>query len=240
VRAEDGRSDARRGGPIALRDLVLAAGLLVVIVLTAVLVRSALDDQPSRTSSSGRPGPRIPAPPASAPDVGSFVESRVSANGDVHVRQWVRSKKPLFAVRLEMPAVPAGERVPRATDMVVASDQALLNRPVTVTSAGQRLFFSTPPRRVYLSYTLKGAVVMSPSAPGRALARATAMHLDYSPRTGPSRVTLLSNKVLSMACSDSPVAAPHPCGKPGEQGWSVLLKGDARDDTVVAQIDLES
>jgi hypothetical protein len=151
----------------------------------------------------------------------------------------VRSPSPLFAVRLEMPAVPSGQRVPRATKVVVASDQALLNQPGFVGSTGQRLFFNAPPKVVYLGYTLKGAVEMSPSVPGRALARATAMHIDYSPLAGPTRVTLVSERVLSMACSDSPVSEPRPCGKPGEGRWSVLLKGKDRTDMVVAQVDLK-
>jgi hypothetical protein len=44
--------------------------------------------------------------------------------------------------------------------------------------------------------------------------------------------------VLSMACQSSPLEAPRPCGAPGKGGWSVLLKGDARSDSVVAQVDL--
>ncbi len=165
------------------------------------------------------------------------------ANGQVQVRQWVRSPKPMVAVRLEMPAAPGAQRLPRATKVVVASDQALLNRPATVGARGQRLFFSAPPQVVYLSYTLTGAVDRSPSVPGRALVRVTALHITYSPRVGPSRVTLVGDrglsKVLSMACSNSPASAAHPCGKPGKGRWSVLLTGKNRTDTVVAQVDLK-
>ncbi len=236
----DRERDDRSRRPISARDLVLVASLLVVLVLTAVLVRSALKDQPAGTEASGGSSGRIPTPPAAAPEVGSYVESRVAANGDVRVRQWVRSRSPLLAVRLQMDALPAADRSPKATDVVVDSDQTLLNRPTSITSTGQRLFFSSPPRVVYLSYTLKGAVDISPSVPGRALARATAIRLDVSPMTGPSRVTLVSNEVLSMACSQSPVGAPAPCGKPGKHRWSVLLTGDKRDDTVMAQVNLKS
>jgi hypothetical protein len=223
---------------LSARDVALVACLLIVLVLTAVLVRAALKER-SATTAQRPVAKSIPNPPPAAPKQGSYVESRVAANGTVRVRQWVRSRNPLFAVRLEMPAAPGGDRVPRATNVVVTSDQALLNQPAFVGSTGQRLFFNAPPKVVYLSYILKGAVDMSPSVPGRALARATSMHIEYSPLAGPTRVTLVSAKVLSMACSDSPVSDPRPCGHPGDGRWSVLLKGKNRTDTVVAQVDLK-
>ncbi len=234
----DHSASKRLRGFVEARDLVLAASLLVAIVLTAVLAYAASQGQRSPIPVAGNPGVAVPAPPAAAPNVGSYTESRVAANGDVRVRQWVRSPEPLSKVRLQMPAVSGVERLPEATNVVVASDQELLSRPRMVTSKGRRLLFSAPPRVVYLSYTLKGAVVISPSARGRALAQATGMHIAYHPRTGPSRVTVISDKVLSMACSDSSVATPRPCGVPGKHRWSILLHGDARNDTVVAQVDL--
>jgi hypothetical protein len=229
--------DNRSRGPIPMRDIALVVSLVVVVILTAVLVRSALRQPAATTADQPVRSSPVPAPPEEAPKVGSYVESRVAADGDVQVQQWVRSSTPLFAVRLEVPAVP-GRRLPTASRVTVLGDQDILNPPTSVGVTGHRLFFNAPPRVVYVKYTLQGAIERSPSVPGRALVRATALQIVYSPLDGPSRVSLAAKKVLSMACQSSPLEAPRPCGGPGKGHWSVLLKGDARDDSVVAQVNV--
>jgi hypothetical protein len=231
------RPGTRQRRPIPFRDVALLVSLVVVVILTAVLVRSA-HEGPGATTADQPVRARVPEPPAAAPTVGSYVETRVTKNGVVHVRQWVRSATPLSAVRLEVPAVRGQALLPTATHVVVVGDQEILNPPDTVGLTGRRLFFDARPRQVYLTYTLQGAVERSPSVPGRALVRAAALQVVYSPLDGPSRVTLVAKKVLSMACQSSPLEAPRPCGAPGKGGWSVLLRGDARSDSVVAQVDL--
>ncbi len=231
------RPGRRQRRPIPFRDVALLVSLVVVVILTAVLVRSA-QEGPGATTADQPVRARVPEPPAAAPTVGSYVETRVTKNGVVHVRQWVRSATPLSAVRLEVPAVRGQALLPTATHVVVVGDQEILNPPDTVGLTGRRLFFDARPRKVYLTYTLQGAVERSPSVPGRALVRATALQVVYSPLDGPSRITLVGKKVLSMACQSSPLEAPRPCGAPGKGRWSVLLKGDARSESVVAQVDL--
>jgi hypothetical protein len=229
-------------GPVPVRDIALVVGLLVVVAFTAVLVRSALRGPPETTVAAQAQETRsdVPRPPAEAPRAGTYVESRITADGDIRVRQWVRSPTPLFQVRLEMPSIVGGRRVAPPTDVFVTGDQAILNQPGTVGPEGRRMFFNAPPRVVFVSYTLEDAVDRSPSAPGRVLARATALQVIHGPQVGPSRITLLGKKVLSMACASTPGAELRPCGEPGPGTgrWSVLLKGAERNATVVAQVDL--
>jgi hypothetical protein len=229
-----------------VRDALLIGCLALVVALSILyIVRPIIPHNGSGSATGGtsttqtaRPGAAaVPQPPPAAPEVGSYVESRIGANGDVLVRQWIRSPKALSGIRLEVPVVPGGSKI-RATGLSVAADRSAVAAPKVVGASGRQLHFDKPAKAVYVRYTLHGVVERSPSVPGRALARLTMLHVGYSPRTGPSLVTLLNAKVLSTACASTPSAVPRPCGAPEKGAWRVVLHGADRSDAVMAQVNL--
>jgi hypothetical protein len=239
--AAEADSDERKS--TLVRDLLLLAGLILTVVITVFLVRSQF-----RSPDTGKPthsGASSPVPhrldqrpPPAARDFGSYVESRIAADGDVHVTQWIQNEEPLSTIELEVPPQPDGSRSARATGLSVAADREVVDVPDTVDADGRRLRFDTPATVVHLRYTLHGLVERSPSAPGRALIRATALKVGYGHRSGPVRIVVINDKVLSAACSASQTAAPRPCGAPADGRWNVVLHGRHRTDSVMAQVDL--
>ena len=229
--AVDDEARRRLGRRIATAvvGLLLLALIVVILVLESRGPESVADGGVSAARSD------VPEPPAGAPAVGTYVETRVTGDGDVVVRQWIRSASPLFGVLISIPPLPGGAGGLTATDVVVSADEAVLNQPDTVGTRGKRVFFAAPPELVLVRYTLRDVVEESPSVPGRAFVRLTAVRVAHSPRTGPTRVAVVGD-VLSLACVATPLAAPRPCGAPGEGRWTVLLKGAARGNVVTAQL----
>jgi hypothetical protein len=235
--SSDEPSDRRR---VSGRALVAGAAILALLAVTAVLVRAAVirPDPATVQASPTQTRAAVPPAPAGAPEEGSFSESRVTANGEVRVQQWVRSSAPMFGLRLATPPGLVGPGPTKVTDLFVASNQSVLNQPTTLGPLGHRLFFDAPPVLVYVRYTLRGAVDLSPSVPGRALARATALDVLRSPQTGPSQVTVVGDGIRSVACASPGTGVLTPCGTEGKGRWTVLLRGAAREAAVVAQVDL--
>ena len=227
------------------RQTVIALCLLILVVVNVLLVRSALqrdtdpagpvgDDDNAPAGRSTGNSFVVPSPPPAAQEFGSYARSRVTQDGQVRVRQWIQSSRPLDGIRLEMPSLPDGSRA-RVTNVLVAADEVVVDTPRTLDASRQRLSFDAPARSVYVRYTLDGVVERSPSVPGRALIRATA--LDVRPRSGPSRITVVGEDVLSTSCAPTP-ATPRPCGEPAKGRWVVVLRGADRADTVMAQVNL--
>lgn len=235
----------RRGprpiGDFLLWDVLLAAGVVVTVVFCVlIVVRSQVDHSGSGTAVGGSGGRGVRLldgePPRETPKVGSYTESRIAANGEVRVTQWIRSRRPLLGVRLRIPNVPVAESV-RATGLLVAADGTTLDEPKTLGPSGRQISFDTPARVVHLSYTLSGVVERSSSVPGRALARVTALDTSYHPHKGAARLTVISHKVLSTACAATATSALRPCGTPSDNGhWTVVLHGAERGDSVAAQV----
>ncbi|QWZ06870.1 hypothetical protein KRR39_15250 [Nocardioides panacis] len=228
--------------PAALGDgggrWAVLAVLLAVVVLTYVGLRAG-----PGLGSDGAAGPAPQdalgtRPPATLPAVGSFVESRIGADGRVHVVQWVRSGTPLRGLDLGLPAVPTVSRSVRAVDVRVTADGRPVPGPGTVGGPGAHVALPDAATTVAIRYTLEGLVERSSSARGRALVQATALEVRYGDRRGPTRVQVVSPGVLSLACVDATSTLPRPCGSPGSGRWNVELRGDAREDAVQAQVDL--
>jgi hypothetical protein len=237
--ASDDDDDERRR-ELPVRTVMLVLAVLCLVLVTAVLVRMALRDSapaPSEVAKRGRT--TVPAPPAGTPRYGSYVEARATGDGDVRVAQWIRSPTQLLGVQLSLPAVSGGSGSISASRLSVVADQSVLNDPTTVHTSGRRLFFSAPPTMIYLRYTLHGVAVRSPSVAGRALLRATALDVGYTPQTGPSEVVLVGDNVLSASCVAPAVSTPRPCGDAGKGRWDVTLKGHHRADSVMAQVNLD-
>jgi hypothetical protein len=178
-------------------------------------------------------------PPAQLPLAGSYVDSRILANGDIRIDQWVRTRAPISSVELVVPHGEGPGGAPRATDVDVVNELGDHSVRATVgTSATYRLTY--PSLIVRVRYTLVGAVVRSPSAPGRALARFTSGDLVFSPEVdGPERVRIRAPEVLNVACrAPSPATGPRPCGQPAGTSWQVELHGADRADQVSAQVNL--
>lgn len=224
----------------AQRDLVLRVAVAVVALVVVVETVLLLARNPSWDAESGQDvagvRSRVPGPPAKAFSRGSYVESQVTADGNVTVKQWVQSKTPLKRLDLALPALADTTGTVRATDVLVAADRVVLDRTGTVDATGRRVDLGGPTAVVYLRYTLRGLVDRSASARRRALAQALA--LDVRPLTGPSRVVVVGGNVRSVACTRSQGAEPRPCGAPTTDGWRVLLRGPRRSSVVQAQVEL--
>lgn len=178
--------------------------------------------------------------PAALPLIGSYVETTILADGRLEVSQWVRSPKPITALRVSAPYSVEVDKQLEASDVEVVADGVLGAGVSTVTSSTPWTYYFPPATLVRLSYQLDGVVERSPSAPGRALVRPTALSVDHKFKRGPQRVQIDGVKVLSLSCDPmgSSLALPRPCGEPARSGWTVALRGSHRDDQVVAQVDL--
>lgn len=225
-------------GPQDRQGLLLRVAIaliaLVVIAEAFVLLARERDDAGSADLADVRS--RVPEPPLDAFSTGSYVESRITAEGKVRVKQWVQSREPLSRLNLELPALPTQARSARATNLLLAADRVVVDRTGTVDTTGRLVTFDSPASVVYLRYTLEGVVQRTPSARRRALAWALA--LDVRPLTGPSRLVLVDDDVLSVACARRQGAAPRRCGAPTTEGWRVRLRGPRRSSLVQAQVQL--
>ena len=225
-------------GPVDSGRWAALAVALVLGVVTYVGLRAGLDlggDSPQDQAASSALGTR---PPATLPAVGSYVESRIRADGRVDVVQWVRSGTPMRGLDLGLPTLATVSRSVRAVDVRVTADGRRVRGPGTVTVPGAHVALPDAATTVAIRYTLEGLVERSSSARGRALVQATALQVGYGDRRGPTRVRVVSPGVLSLACVDATSGLPQPCGSPGSGRWNVELRGDARADAVQAQVDL--
>lgn len=221
----------RRRPPAAVLAALAGVG---VLVLGAVLLLRGQDGSPQ---ASG-PGPDLSVPgedpPAVVAEPGSYARSRILDDGEIRVSQWIRGASALSGVDLRLPAHPPRDGA-RATKVVVTAGGLRVPGSASIGATPQHYEFPEAAELVHVTYSLTGAVVRSPSVPGRALAEVTALTADVA--GGPSRVDLVGD-VTSAACS-TPGSAPRPCGGPDAgRAWRVVLRGADRAATVQAQVDL--
>jgi hypothetical protein len=183
-------------------------------------------------------GPDIGFPPTELPADGSAIRSRVSANGDVVVTQWIRSRFPVTDLGIRRPS--DGADAVRVADVSVIADGASVAPLPDRADPTLRFAFGVPAQLIYVRYVLTRALETSSSVPGRALVESTFLRVDYSPRLGPTVVTVKAPEVLSLSCSKPQqlLNTPRPCGSPVSGGWQVTLRDTDRQDQVMAQVDL--
>jgi hypothetical protein len=219
--------------------VVVAAVLAVVLVVAAVIVTVRMTNGgPATAANPAASPPGNASPPAELPAAGSAIRSRVTADGDVVVTHWIRSR---FAVSdLRLPTPPDGTGAARVGDVSVVVDGTAVQPLPDATDPALRFVFGVPAKLVRLHYVLKHAVDQASSVPGRALVRTTFLPVEYSPDEGPLVVTVTASQVLSMTCSDrqAVLSSPRPCGVPKAGGWRVTLRGSDRQVDVMAQVDL--
>ncbi|RYP87051.1 hypothetical protein EKO23_07180 [Nocardioides guangzhouensis] len=211
--------------------------VLLVVALVAVgamlLVRGPETDGPS---AGGSPVP--PAPERLAPDT-SYVATRVREDGDLVVQHWIRSRDPVYGLTLAVPSTGA-DRQGTAHGVELFADGRRVPGPRTVTGQPAH-YFALGATHVYVRYRLRGALERSTSAPGRALARTTALRVDLTRSLASVRQAIGGAKVLAGACTPRVTDIgfrPVPCGAPVGDGWSVDLSGQHVNDAVTVQLDL--
>lgn len=224
-----------------MRDNAVAKGVVFLAVIVGMLgfVYFAWEEHRSRSEDSSPGSSLLADPPALLPRAGSYVDSRILPNGDIRIEHWVRSRTPIVEIQLVMPHGDGPGGAPRATDVDVAGELFQVSAWAIVTnSAAYPLDY--PSRIVRVRYTLVGAVVRSPSVPGRALARVTSADMGYIPeQDGPRMVRIHAPEVLNVACrAPMQEADPRPCGSPLGTSWQVKLQGADRHDEVSAQVNL--
>ena len=222
-------------------DNAVAQRVVFIAVVVGLLgfAYFAWEDSRSR-SEHWSPGPSLLAnPPPQLPRAGSYVDSRILANGNIRIVHWVRPRTPISEIELVVPHADGPGGAPTATDVNVAGELGAVSNGTTVNSSAEYQLFQ-PSGIVRVRYTLVGAVVRSPSAPGRALARFTSADLVYMPEAdGPRVVRIRGPEVLNVACrAPSQEAAPKPCGSPTGTSWQVELRGADLADEVSAQVNL--
>jgi hypothetical protein len=217
-----------------------AAALLLVLVL--VLVGIVVTLTPHRPREHRAPptattsAPRLTAPRAVS-SAGEYVQTQVTASGDLQVEHWIRSTQPISTISLAVPPV-ADRAGVTVRELVVESDRG--DRSTTDRAHAGTLTYSLHQASiVHLRYVLSGAVVRSSTPGSRALAQVTALDLSYRNDRVPRTLVLQGGRLLAVACSTPAAnAAPRPCGHPDRLGWRVRLGPRTRTEQVMAQLDL--
>ncbi len=218
--------------PRAWRWILL---LLVVLALT-VGGWQVLRDRGTEPLAAQPVKATEPQPPVALPSNGSFVQSTVLADGDIKVQEWIRTEG-VFKLTLSAPELATNSKV-LASDVKIVADGIRLFGRSTVASA-DRTHYLEGAKAIYISYLLEGAIERTGSAPGRALARVTALDVTYDAEGGTSTRRVEGAHVLSMACypPTSPGTGVRPCGSDEDGPWQVELGSEKRDDRVMVQFD---
>jgi hypothetical protein len=231
------REPVREPGPTRGEDRRLRAVLIVLAWLAggsvfALSVALGLLDGPSEPSGTGvaRLAPRL------GPDE-SYVDSRVLPTGEVTVRQWIRPGSAIRSVVLALPAVPGPVRL-YADDVEVVAGGTSAEGPDRI-AGGPATYTFDATTDVLVSYRLLGAVEVSDSSSGRALAVATSLETTYGTRAVRETRVVSATAVLSLACARTPERSPVPCGQAdGADRWRVETTDARGTDRVLAQVDL--
>ncbi len=125
-------------------------------------------------------------------------------------------------------------------DVQISAAGETLSRLERVNGERQRVALGRSVPQVRLTYRVDALFDDSGTAPGRVLARATALTVDYRGETGPVRRTLTApGRILNVACLRTDAASPLPCGAPTGAGWRVDLQGADRDSGLLVQLQLD-
>ncbi|HEV2796075.1 MAG TPA: hypothetical protein VGV65_00510, partial [Nocardioides sp.] len=225
-----------------LAVVAAATGLIVVALVGAYLVtRPTGPDDPApafrpdapRDAAANRQTAPVPA-------LGeSYVAIQVLDTGDIVVHQRIRAAEPLGRLRLTTPSSAPGVAPMSATRVRVLADGSRVDGPDRLTEQGVTYVFDRT-TDLDVRYRLAGAVQLSDSVDGRALALATSLDVRYTPVAARETRVVSAPRVLSLACSSSAGATPVPCGEAlGDDSWQVDLSGRQVTQRVLAQLDIE-
>lgn len=230
--------------PVRLVVLVVL-GVLVLLATAVVVLDLARGEETPEPGAGAQRSIEVPPAPAGTPKIGSYVDSRIGADGQVSVRQWIRSSVPIQRLELttaDPDALPG--TVEAARVLLSASDGSRLAFRASVGTQTQRIRLREPATEVYLSYTIGGDTVSTETATveGRILARVTGMDVVFEGEDGPTvRLVRGTGPVLNAACLAADAgfdAVPVPCGAAATDGaWQVELRGVRRHDRVIAQLE---
>jgi len=219
------------------------AGVLVVVLMAAVLMavwggHPGADDAPGASLADARSFESAPPPrPLAAGEV--YVRTEVLPSGDLSVTHWIEGRQLLNSVRLLRPEVAASKRV-TAEEVRVVADDAVVPGPDRITVQTARYFFQVA-STVQISYRLTGALELSGSVRGRALARPTALDVLYGHGSLQVTHTVIGPHVLALACAPpGRSTTPVPCGTRVSDGqWTVELLGGRALDRVIAALTIQ-
>ncbi|CUR60153.1 hypothetical protein NOCA270106 [metagenome] len=219
-------------GPRAWRWILL----LLVVLAVGVGAWQIVSDRDEEPAAAPRAKAVEPPAPVALPDIGSFVQSTVLADGDILVQHWIRADG-IFTLTLSAPELATTSQV-RASDVEILADGTELFGRSSIETA-DRTHYLEGAKAIYVSYLLEGAIERTDSAPGRALARVTALDVSYDAQGGTSTRRIQGADVLSMACypPTSPGTGVRPCGSDEDGAWQVELDPRNRDDRVMVQFD---
>lgn len=214
--------------------LAAVAALVLAAVLVVFVVRGGHEGEPGARG----PGP-VPAVPIRLAPQSAVVQARITASGEVVVRQWIRSTPTLFGIHLSPPPAAAGSSPVRVRDVQVFANGGPAPGAERLEKDREYYPFRAGAHDVFVSYRLVGAVERIGSVAGRALATVTAPEVDLNPPLVASTYAVSGGDVLNLACA-APVdgAVPVPCGEPNDSGWQVRLDKAHLNHVVTAQLDL--
>lgn len=218
--------------------------LLGVIGVVAIVAFNGVEGGgPSNESGDDSQKVAREAPPAPqrAPRIGMYVDSVISATGDVEVAHWISSAKPIAVLALvaaDPDALP-GEVIAR--EVVVVGEGVVLAREAQVGAERQLLELERPTDHLYVAYRLTGGLDEQGTVADRGLAWSVALDVDYAAESG-SVVHHVTGpgSVLNVGCMrrGSGDPRPRPCGRDDGDGWLVVRHGEDRDDRLQVQVDM--
>jgi len=217
-----------------VRLIGVVASVVFAIGLAVVLAQ--------RWGEGDRQGTAIQAgfsPPEAVPVNTEYVRSRVLPSGDLSVEHWIRSTRGIYELTLSLPPTPGNDQAEaKARTLRVESDAAPdVDSPAV--GARERSYFFARASTLHVSYILSGVVVRSSSVADRALVQVTSVDLGITNDRVPKTVVVTGGDVLAAACTTPDRnSTPRPCGNQEGTGWRVRLSASARDDRVMAQLDL--
>jgi hypothetical protein len=223
--------DPRSQGLVWLSVLVTAALVVGVIVWWAGSRGPA--EQP--VAIQGHPY----AAPVHLGRGSSFVRSKVLPSGDVVVKHWIRTGRPVDSVSLVVPQVTG---LPRhalsVSDLVLASNGTRTVASSPVHRVGATSFALPPTHRLYVRYRLSGVVESSGGSGERALARITALDVTTPSPVVRTTLAVVGAQVLALACTPAGQEMPSPCGTDTHGTWSTRLGESEQGSQVMAQLNL--
>lgn len=215
--------------------VVLGVVVVTALVTSVVGVRLWTDDPPRASLADARSFESAPPRPLAAGE--AYVRTEVLPSGDLTVTHWIASRRLLDSVRLLLPEATESKRV-TAEQVRVVVDDAVVPGPDRISVLTARYFFRVA-SMVQISYRLTGTLELSESAPGRALARPTALDvLTYERASHRVTRTVIGPRVLALACAPPGRSSnPVPCGTRVSAGqWTVELLGRRARDRVIAAL----
>lgn len=230
-------ADARQGARGVVAALVVLCGLAVGVVVLVVVVGQTREDAPDVSLAGSTPSVEF-LPPVPLAVGQAYIRTELLPSGDLLVTHWIRSSEPLDSMLLSRPDISDQVELKAEQVRVVADGQIVVGPERVSIMAGRYTFASAS--TVQVEYLLSGAVRLSGSAPGRALARTSSLDVTYEPASTRVIRSVLAPEVLSLACSRPVRAAPSmPCGNLRSRGeWTVELDGPDARDRVMAQVNV--